>query len=420
MAATPPWVDELLGSSATSYRPPEQRGGATGGDDVAGYIRSAAAKRGIDPDIAIKVAQSEGGLEPAKRGTFKTGSSWWPFQLHYGGKGYERFGDVAGMGNSFTAQTGYQPGDPAAWRAATDYALDAAAKNGWGAWYGARNVGITGRQGIGAAPTAAAPPAAVDASFRYGRDEGPGVEALPNAPAGAPTWVRELLSAQGGAPRATGAQRPPATAPAGAPAWAAELLASGNVGARGGSGAAEDYRGEAQTDEIWPVAGQRWGKVNNPFGGTQSRSAGATVALPSSNVGADLTAPYGAPVVAPVSGTVVEVFDAPDERDRNANHGWGGMTLLRGDNGYFYRLSHARPGSIATRPGQRVEQGQQLQQVGTSGNSTGAHLDAEKFAAPGRFVDIAAGRGGTVAASAGGSAAPTGGPVPAWVRELMG
>ena len=56
------------------------------------------------------------------------------------------------MGNTFTAQTGYQPGDPSAWRAATDYALDAAQKNGWGAWYGARNVGVTGRQGIGNDP----------------------------------------------------------------------------------------------------------------------------------------------------------------------------------------------------------------------------------------------------------------------------
>jgi len=133
MAATPPWVADLLGSSATSYRAPEQRGGDTGGDDVEGYIRAAASKRGIDPEVAIKVAQSEGGLVPNRTGSFATGKSFWPYQLHYGGPGYEQFGTTAGMGNAFTAQTGYQPGDPAAWRAATDYALDAAAKNGWGA-----------------------------------------------------------------------------------------------------------------------------------------------------------------------------------------------------------------------------------------------------------------------------------------------
>ena len=77
------------------------------------------------------------------------------------------------------------------------------------------------------------------------------------------------------------------------------------------------------------MAGERPGAVNNPFGAGQARAAGTTVQLPSSNVGADLRGRYGATVVAPVSGTVLEVFDAPDERDRNANHGWGGMTLLR-------------------------------------------------------------------------------------------
>ena len=47
-------------------------GGAA--SDVEGYIRKAAAQRGIDPDIAVRVAQSEGGTtEPARRGTFATG-----------------------------------------------------------------------------------------------------------------------------------------------------------------------------------------------------------------------------------------------------------------------------------------------------------------------------------------------------------
>jgi murein DD-endopeptidase MepM/ murein hydrolase activator NlpD len=153
---------------------------------------------------------------------------------------------------------------------------------------------------------------------------------------------------------------------------------------------------------IWPVAGQRPGRVNNPFGGVQSRSAGATVALPSSNVGADLTAAYGADVVAPVSGTVVQVFQAPNETDRNLNSGWGGATLLQGDDGFTYRLSHAKPGSIAARPGQRVQAGQYLQQIGVSGNSTGPHLDLEKFDRPGHFVDPVGTMGRAVSGAAGG------------------
>ena len=209
----------------------------------------------------------------------------------------------------------------------------------------------------------------------------------PAAAAGdAPPWAQELLGGAAGAvddlvdrgPRVPNAQqagieamRRAEATDGSAPPWVRELLASGPVGAAGGTpGASAGYSGPPQTDEVWPVAGRKWGDVLNPFGGTQYRNPGATVALPSSNVGADLRADYGAPVVAPVSGTVVEVFDAPDERDRNANHGWGGMTLLRGDNGDFYRLSHAKPGSITTRPGQRVQQGQRLQAVGLSGNTS--------------------------------------------------
>ena len=113
------------------------------------FCRSEAARRGIDPDTAVKVANSEGGLtEPARRGTFPTGSSWWAFQLHYGGSGYEHFGTVAGLGNDFTRITGWQPGDPNAWRDAMRFALDEVRRSGWGKWYGAKKHGITGFMGV--------------------------------------------------------------------------------------------------------------------------------------------------------------------------------------------------------------------------------------------------------------------------------
>ena len=117
-------------------------------DEIEAYIRAAAQVRGINPDYAIAVAQSEGGLDPARRGTFDTGSSWWPFQLHYGGRGYEHLGTQAGMGNRFTASTGWQPGDPRAWKDSVDFALDEVGNVGWGQWYGARKIGITGMMGI--------------------------------------------------------------------------------------------------------------------------------------------------------------------------------------------------------------------------------------------------------------------------------
>lgn len=113
------------------------------------FCRAESLRRGIDPDTAVIVANSEGSLtEPARRGTFATGSSWWAFQLHYGGRGYEYLGTTAGMGNSFTELTGWRPGDPAAWRDAMRYALDAVTRGGWGPWYGAKARGITGFYGV--------------------------------------------------------------------------------------------------------------------------------------------------------------------------------------------------------------------------------------------------------------------------------
>jgi hypothetical protein len=119
--------------------------------EIADYIRQAASSRGIDPAVAIRVAEHEGGVtEAARRGTFDTGSSWWPYQLHYGGAGtpYESLGTVAGMGNTFTEVTGFQPGDPTAWKASVDYALDEVARAGWGKWYGAAAAGISNWQGV--------------------------------------------------------------------------------------------------------------------------------------------------------------------------------------------------------------------------------------------------------------------------------
>jgi hypothetical protein len=142
---------------APVYTPPKP-------GEIEGYIRQAASTRGINPDVATRVAYFEGGrdllnnpnqpafTDPAVRANFNTGSSWWPFQLHYGGKGtpYEQYGTTAGLGNQFTEQTGYQPGDPAAWQASVDFALDNALKGGWTQWYGAgpKGANVSQWQGI--------------------------------------------------------------------------------------------------------------------------------------------------------------------------------------------------------------------------------------------------------------------------------
>jgi hypothetical protein len=118
------------------------------------FAREAAAARGINPDIAIAVANTEGGVtEAARCGDFSgapwySGKSWFMYQLHYGGKGYESWGHTAGMGNGFTSLTRWPPGEPAAWRDACRYGLNRARTGGWQSWYGAATIGVSGFMGI--------------------------------------------------------------------------------------------------------------------------------------------------------------------------------------------------------------------------------------------------------------------------------
>lgn len=119
--------------------------------EMEAYIRQAAIARGIDPDVAVKVAKSEG-LKPdtwQANGILSYGRerSYGPFQLHIAPKGHN-----PGLGNAFIRDTGLDPSDPANWQAGIDYALDKASKTGWADWFGAKNVGVGTFEGIGKTP----------------------------------------------------------------------------------------------------------------------------------------------------------------------------------------------------------------------------------------------------------------------------
>ena len=119
-------------------------GGAGGGDagvgwakDVPGgsaavnsYIRQSAIAHGIDPNVAMAVARSEGLGSYVGDG----GTSFGPYQLHVGG----------GLGDGFKGNLR----DHSTWKSQVDYALGHAAKGGWGPWHGAARVGIGRWQGI--------------------------------------------------------------------------------------------------------------------------------------------------------------------------------------------------------------------------------------------------------------------------------
>ena len=98
--------------------------------DQEAYIRRSAAARGINPDVAVAVAKSEGlnGYVGDK------GTSFGPFQLHY--KNNIPGLSNAGLGDTFTRRTGLDARDPSTWQQQVDFALDEAKKGGWGPWHG--------------------------------------------------------------------------------------------------------------------------------------------------------------------------------------------------------------------------------------------------------------------------------------------
>src|SRR5215471_10802437 len=111
----------FTGTPAPAYTPPKP-------GEIESYIRQASIARNIDPDVATKVAYWEGGRDPKN-----------PNQ--------PAFTDPA-VRNDFPALTGYQPGDPSAWQASVDYALDQAPQVGWGRWYGSKNAKVGEWQGL--------------------------------------------------------------------------------------------------------------------------------------------------------------------------------------------------------------------------------------------------------------------------------
>jgi hypothetical protein len=106
---------------------------------------------------------------------------------------------------------------------------------------------------------------------------------------------------------------------------------------------------------------------------------------------------WSKPIYSPFDGEVVEVKDGLEERNpvhfvrdlaiviKNAFSFRGGSNndlhsvvgnfiILKKQDGVFCLIAHARTGSIKVTEGQMVKEGQELAQVGHSGNSTAPHL----------------------------------------------
>lgn len=109
---------------------------------------------------------------------------------------------------------------------------------------------------------------------------------------------------------------------------------------------------------IWPARGAlsaTFGMREDPFGGGQEAHGGI-----------DISADRGDPVFATADGSVQSAGWSGD---------YGNMVVINHKFGLVTRYAHLSAFSVA--PGQRVERGQVIGQVGATGRTTGSHLHYE-------------------------------------------
>ena len=112
---------------------------------------------------------------------------------------------------------------------------------------------------------------------------------------------------------------------------------------------------------LWPAPSCHY--VSSAYG-WRSRGWHKGIDLVKSGGGA-----LGTPVIASRSGRVEVV--------QRSNSGYGNMILINHGDGYKTRYAHLVSGSMTVSVGDRVEAGQTIGKVGSTGNSTGPHLHFE-------------------------------------------
>ena len=131
------WVKKNLGQWLNDNMGFHFDMGTGGGDNQATVdrVRQSAIANGIDPDIALRVGNSEG----LHKYIGDQGTSFGPFQLHYGG----------GLGDVFSRETGLDARNPATVNAQIDWYMAYVKTHGWHDDHGAARAGISNWQGVG-------------------------------------------------------------------------------------------------------------------------------------------------------------------------------------------------------------------------------------------------------------------------------
>lgn len=117
---------------------------------------------------------------------------------------------------------------------------------------------------------------------------------------------------------------------------------------------------------IWPAKGAA--AISSPYGYRNPEISGRSF-----HGGIDIVTgkgnSTGTPVVAAASGTVIHVAES--------YRGYGHQVLIDHGKGVTTRYAHMLPNSISVCTGEKINQGQQLGKIGSTGNTTGPHLHFE-------------------------------------------
>lgn len=127
-------------------------------------------------------------------------------------------------------------------------------------------------------------------------------------------------------------------------------------------------------NNITPVAPSAAGYISPINGKTKANITTGYYGY-AGHTGVDFALPAHTPIVAVKSGTVVT--STALKRANGQYKSYGEYIVIDHHDGTMTLYAHMYPNSRAVGPGAKVSQGQQIGQVGTTGNSTGNHLHFE-------------------------------------------